>query len=199
MTPPTFDAYFDAVERVRQRLMKATAALDEAGVPYAVIGGNAVAAWVADQDPAAVRTTRDVDILVRRTDVDRSVGAMEGAGFITHRVRNFLIFTDRDDPNRRSGVHVFCAGEKVRPSYSHETPDVAGAVRSAEGFLVIDLESLVKMKLTSFRDRDRAHIRDLLSVGAIAADLAKCLPDDLRERFERILATPEPSDWEDER
>ena len=34
-----------AVEKVRDRLQRATAALESAGVPYAVIGGNAVAAW----------------------------------------------------------------------------------------------------------------------------------------------------------
>ena len=35
-----------AVQDVRDRLLRATAALDAASVPYAVIGGNAVAVWV---------------------------------------------------------------------------------------------------------------------------------------------------------
>lgn len=39
-----------AVQRVRERLLRATAALEAAGVPYAVVGGNAVAAWVARVD-----------------------------------------------------------------------------------------------------------------------------------------------------
>ena len=42
-----------AVEAVRERALRATAALAAAGVPYAVIGGNAVAAWVARVDRAA--------------------------------------------------------------------------------------------------------------------------------------------------
>ena len=54
-----------AVEKVRDRLLRATRALDSAGVPYAVVDGNAVAAWVADVDPAAVRSTQEVDILLR--------------------------------------------------------------------------------------------------------------------------------------
>ncbi len=31
-----------AVEKVRERLLRSTSALDQAGVPYAVAGGNAV-------------------------------------------------------------------------------------------------------------------------------------------------------------
>jgi len=46
-----------AVEKVRARLKRAATALDEAGVPYAVAGGNAVAAWVSRVDEAAVRNT----------------------------------------------------------------------------------------------------------------------------------------------
>jgi hypothetical protein len=59
-----------AVERVRERLLRATSALESAGVPYAVAGGNAVAAWVATVDPSAVRNTQDVDNLLRRADLD---------------------------------------------------------------------------------------------------------------------------------
>ena len=58
-----------AVAKVRERLLRATAALDQAKVPYAVVGGNAVASWVATVDKGAVRNTRDVDLLVRRSDL----------------------------------------------------------------------------------------------------------------------------------
>ena len=42
-----------AVENVRERLRRSTAALEAAGIPYAVVGGNAVAAWVSTVDPGA--------------------------------------------------------------------------------------------------------------------------------------------------
>jgi hypothetical protein len=51
----------DAVELVRQRLVRAATALGGAGVQYAVAGGNAVAAWVATVDRAGVRNTQDVE------------------------------------------------------------------------------------------------------------------------------------------
>src|SRR5947208_16082626 len=49
-----------AVIKVHERLLRATAALGAGGVPYAVVGGNAVAAWVSRVDEAAVRNTQDV-------------------------------------------------------------------------------------------------------------------------------------------
>ena len=79
--PDILDRMVRAVEKVRERLARATAALEKAGVPYAVAGGNAVAAWVATVDEAAVRNTQDVDILLRRADLDRAREALEKAGF----------------------------------------------------------------------------------------------------------------------
>lgn len=69
-----------AVERVEQRLRKVTAALDAAGIRYAVIGGNAVAVWVAKADPSATRTTKNVDLLVDREDLDRITEVFTGVG-----------------------------------------------------------------------------------------------------------------------
>ena len=53
----------NAVEKVRQRLLRAAEALETAKVRYAVAGGNAVALWVSRVDESAVRNTQDVDIL----------------------------------------------------------------------------------------------------------------------------------------
>src|SRR5437868_12100469 len=71
-----------AVEKVRERLRRAAEALEQAGIPYAVVGGNAVAAWVSEVDEAAVRNTQDVDILLRRADLERAKAALAPAGFV---------------------------------------------------------------------------------------------------------------------
>ena len=55
-----------AIEDVEKRLQAFTTALDAAGIEYAIIGGNAVAAWVSTVDPDAVRSTKDVDVLLRK-------------------------------------------------------------------------------------------------------------------------------------
>src|SRR5438477_5192755 len=71
-----------AVAKVRERLLRATRALNDAGVPYAVAGGNAVASWVATVDEGAVRNTRDVDLLVRRDDLPAITAVLQHAGFV---------------------------------------------------------------------------------------------------------------------
>src|SRR5213596_1395858 len=104
-----------AVEKIQERLERTTRTLEQAGVPYAIIGGNAVRAWVAQADEAAVRTTRDVDILLRRSDWPAAKAAMEGAGFIYRHVKGIDTFLDGPGTKARDAVHVLFAGEKVRP------------------------------------------------------------------------------------
>jgi hypothetical protein len=64
------DRMVRAVEKVRERLHCATAALEAARIPYAVADDCAVAAWVSRVDESAVRNTPDVNILIRRSDLE---------------------------------------------------------------------------------------------------------------------------------
>src|SRR5712691_4529818 len=82
MNEDILDRMERAVRRVRERLLRATAALNRIGIPYAVVGGNAVASWVATVDEGAVRNTRDIDLLVRRSDLSALTAALEQAGFV---------------------------------------------------------------------------------------------------------------------
>lgn len=186
VTTGSLRAFLMAMERVEQRLRTATAALDAAGVPYAVVGGNAVAVWVAKIDPAATRTTKGVDLLVARADLDQVTQALEGAGFVREDLRGLTLFVDPQEPSRRSGVNLVWAGERVRPSYTHPAPTVDEGVRDPEGFTILALAALVRMKLTSFRDIDRVHLADLLSVGAIDDQIRAQLPPDLLERLDTV-------------
>src|SRR5262245_10079948 len=146
-----------AVEKVRERLLRATAALEKAGIPYAVIGGNAVAAWVSRVDESAVRNTQDVDILLRREDLDRAKIALVKVGFIYRHNANIDVFLDDPTAKAREAVHVIFAGEKERPEYAQPTPDVTES-EMGDDFRVLTLKSLVRMKLTSFRLKDRVDL-----------------------------------------
>ncbi len=183
-----------AIERIQRRLRSSTAALDAAGIPYAVIGGNAVAAWVGRVDPGATRATKDVDLLVRRSDVPRITAAMTSLGFAREDLRDIVLFIDPEEPSKKSGVHLVWAGEKIRPSYSVLSPTVDEAVRDPEGFLVLDLPALVRMKLTSFRDIDRVHVADMISVGLIDAAVRGSLPSVLLARLNEVEAGMEGDD-----
>src|SRR6266581_3759731 len=113
-----------AVEKVRQRLRRAVAALEAAGVPYAVAGGNAVAAWVSRVDEAAVRNTQDVDILLRRVDLTPARAALAKAGFIHRHAKGLDMFLDGPTAKARDSVHIVFAAEKVKPDSLLPTPDV---------------------------------------------------------------------------
>jgi len=183
-----------AMERVEKRLHKVTAALDAASIPYAVIGGNAVASWVARVDPEATRTTKDVDVLVQREDLQRVSVAMERLGFEKRDLRRMVLFIDPDAPSKQSGVHLVWADEKVRTTYSQPAPSLEESVIAPEGFRVLDLRALVRMKLTSFRDIDRVHVADLLGVGLIDDAVRTSLPPDLAERLATVEASVDVED-----
>src|SRR5437762_7627828 len=104
-----------AVEKVRERLARAVAALEAAGVPYALAGGNAVAAWVSRVDEAAVRNTQDVDILLRRSDLPSAKAALAKAGFVYRHAKGLDMFLDGPDAKAHDSVHIIFAEEKVRP------------------------------------------------------------------------------------
>ena len=179
----------NAVERIRERLMRAARALNEAGVPYAVAGGNAVAAWVSRVDETAVRNTQDVDVLVRRSDLDRAKTAMTHAGFVYRHVAGIDMFLDGPNARARDAVHLVLALEKVRPDYPLPSPDVTESEEAA--FRLLTLDALVRMKLTSFRDKDRVHLRDLIGVGLVDDGWIDRVPDVLRPRLQQVLDSPD--------
>jgi hypothetical protein len=179
-----------AVEKVKERLLRAAAALDKSGVPYAVIGGNAVAAWVSRVDEAAVRNTQDVDVLLRRSDLDAATVALAEVGFVRRHVARIDMFLDGPGAKARDAVHVFFAGEKVRPEDVVPAPDVSES-EAAGPFRIVSLDGLVRMKLVSFRDKDRMHLRDMLEVGLIDATWLHRLPPELAARLQQLIETPE--------
>lgn len=188
--PFSLERMVRAVEKVRERLLRATAALEQAGVPYAVVGGNAIAVWVTRVDEAAVRNTQDVDILIRRSDLDSAKTALESAGFVYRHVRGMDLFLDGEGAKARDAVHLVFAGEKVRAEEPVANPDVTDS-EPAEHFRVLSLPALVQIKLTAFRDKDRTHLRDLIEVGLIDGDWVGRYPAELGARLQLLLDTPE--------
>lgn len=178
-----------AVDRVEKRLRKVTAALDAAGVKYAVIGGNAVAAWVARVKPSATRATKDVDLLCDRRDSAALEAAMDAIGFARRDVMSVTMFLDPDEPDVENAVQVIWANEFVRPGYVQPAPSVDETVRDPQGFLVLDLSALVRMKLTSNRRIDQVHIEDMIHIGLIDDQVAATLPQSLRDRLGGIRGT----------
>jgi hypothetical protein len=175
-----------AVDAVRERACRVAAALERAGIRYAVVGGNAVAAWVARVDAEAVRNTKDVDLLVRREDFQRVVEAAQSVGFVHQNVGGLDLFLDGPQGSVRSAIHVIFAREKVRPDYSQGAPDVTESEAGPQ-FMVAALDALVRMKLTSFRLKDKVHLLDLLDVGLIDEGWCERLGPELGGRLRELM------------
>ncbi len=188
--PDLLQQMVDAVELVRQRLLRASAALRAAGVPYAVVGGNAVAAWVAMVDRGAVRNTQDVDILLRRADFEAAKAALVGAGFVYRHAAKLDLFLDGSDASPREAVHVVFANEFVRDGEPAANPDVSES-QDMGSFQVLGLEALVKIKLTAYRRKDQVHVLDMLGVGLIDASWVKRLPPVLGARLQVLIDSPD--------
>jgi hypothetical protein len=179
-----------AVEKVKDRLRRAATALKDAGLPYAVVGGNAVAEWVGRADEAAVRNTRDVDILIRRADFEAVKVVLTAAGFVHGTALDVEMFLDGPDGRAKDAVHILFAGEKMQPDNVTPTPDVADS-EAADQFQVVSLSALVQMKLNSFRLKDRVHLLDLIDVGLVDPSWVARLPAELGKRLQQLLDNPD--------
>ncbi|MGB4707244.1 MAG: hypothetical protein WBH28_02170 [Fuerstiella sp.] len=179
-----------AVEKVQERLEKTARTLESAGILYAIIGGNAVREWVAQADEGAVRTTRDVDILLRREDLPAAITAMEAAGFVYRHSAGIDRFLDDPDAKARDAVHVLLANEKVRDTDIVAAPDVSESV-TVTAHQTLTLEALVRMKLNVFHDKDRMHLRDMLDVELIDETWVSRYPSILANRLQELINNPE--------
>jgi hypothetical protein len=180
----------NAVEKVRQRLTRAAGALQQARIPYAVVGGNAVAAWVATVDEAGVRNTQDVHIMVRRADFPAVKSVLEGASFVYRCAAGLDLFLDGPAASPRHAVHVIFADELVRQGEPAPNPGIDEST-DLGAFRVINLDALVRIKLTAYRDKDRTHLRDLVDIGLIDQSWTSRLPAALAARLQSLLDSPE--------
>jgi hypothetical protein len=100
------------------------------------------------------------------------------------------MFLDGPDGRPTQAVHLLFAGEKVRENDVAKTPDVSDCDESGQ-FRVLSLDALVRMKLTSYRDKDKTHIRDLIGVGLVDHTWPARLSPELAARLQAILDNPQ--------
>lgn len=162
--------------------------LESAGIPYRVIGGLAAFLHVDGVDPLKARLTRDVDVAIDRGRLEEIRAVVEPHGFKYRHVAGVDMFLIATDPRPRSAVHAVFVGERVRPSDLEPIPG-SEPVRAAVGIFIAPVADLVRMKLTSFRLKDKVHIQDLDSVGLITPEIEAGLSEALRARLAEVRAT----------
>ena len=163
-------------------------ALSKAGIDYRIVGGLGVYLHVNEVDPIAARLTRDIDAAVSRADIERIAQVVRSSGLEFRQAAGVDMLVDAEHPTERRAVHLVCVNEKVRPEYSEPVPGFSDAP-AIHGLLVAPVADLVRMKLTSFRLRDKVHVQDLDGVGLITPEIEAQLPDLLRQRLAEVRAS----------
>ncbi len=184
----TATAYDTHVEQLFERIQQLHSLLTTAGVPYRIVGGMAVFIHVSERDPLRARLTADVDAAIHREHLPALIKAAREAGWVYRHTGGVDMLVDADQPKARSAIHLIFLNEKVRPEYTEAVP-ASPPDRTREGVLVAPVADLVRMKLTSYRLKDRVHIQDLDAVGLIGPEIEAHLPDLFKERLSEIRAS----------
>lgn len=186
------DPIFRAIAMVRDRLIRVVDLLQADDVPFAVCGGWAVAGWVATIDEDATRTTKDVDILLRRADFDRAKSAMEKGGFCFAEVQGVPMFLDGPDGKPKRGVHILWACERLRSDDAMPAPDIEPQETDAlHPFPRVGLEGIVRLKLMAWRDHDKASLYDMIEVGVLEDAMVQWYDGELAKRLQFLFDNPE--------
>jgi len=182
----TATAYDKHVEQLFEVMKRVHSALTNAGIDYRIVGGMGVFFQVSERDPIAGRLTKDVDIAIRRDDLERIASAVEKYSFKYRHAAGVDMLVDATQPKVRSAVHFVFIREKVRPEYLEPVPYFSEPTVTEEGLLLSSVPDLLRMKLTSLRLKDKVHIIDMDGVGLITPEIENALPEPLRVRLQQV-------------
>jgi hypothetical protein len=180
---------------IKSRLMRITGFLNQHHFPYVVVGGNAVAAHMSQVNLTRVRGTKDVDIMIRRTDLAQIKDAAKTAGFFHAKAAGIDMLRDGPKASARDSIHIIFENEKVRPEEPVANPSIDDSILHPDGYRVLGLKGVVQIKLTAFRSHDRTHLIDLLQEKLIDESWIQFYPPPLSDRLRELCELPEVKDY----
>jgi hypothetical protein len=191
--PISIDRMVEAVERVRQRRFRVVKALSESAIEFAVVGEAASAAWVASVDPEAERNTRDLHLLIRRSDRTCVIRALQSIGLVYEQRKGVDCFVDSGAVPCCGLVKLLFSSEFIHNGDVQPVPALpdGNALVRLDGMPVLALPLLAGMMLSSFRTLDCVCLRDLCDVGLIDSAWPNRYPSMLAARLQHILDTPD--------
>jgi hypothetical protein len=172
--------YFENKSAVQEALRKIASRLDDIGVPYAVVGGLALA-WHGRR-----RFTEDVDLLVASDGLERIHAQLKGNGYRP------LFEGSKNLRDTDLGVRIefLVTGEypgdgKPKPV---SFPKPEDAVILGNGIKFVNLETFIDLKLASGmtninRLRDIADVQDLINDAGLPRDIADRLNPYVRAKY----------------
>ncbi|MGH9468976.1 MAG: hypothetical protein ACRD1N_01375 [Terriglobia bacterium] len=168
-----------------------TEPLASEGVPHELVGGMAVLVHVEAADPPQTTLTRDVDLMIRRSDLERVKEIAARCGFSFRHAAGLDMLIAGAPEKATNAVHLIFSEERVREDQTAPNPPIRPEKRLLQGreVAVIAVRDLVAMKLSAWRDKDRVHVRAMDAAGLITREVEESLPDELNSRLKRTRET----------
>lgn len=178
---------------VHAALAKLIRALEDAGIPYAIIGGMALG------ELGCVRVTQTVDVLLTQAGLEAFKRTYLGRGW----VEKFAGSRGLRDTENNVQVDVVLAGDypgdgKPKPV---AFPDPALVAEHGPGVRLLPLDKVVELKLASgisaaHRLRDLADVIELIRVQGLARGFADRLDASVQSKFEELWQAAQVRDPE---
>lgn len=160
-------------------------------MPHELVGGLAVLVHVEEADPEHSVLTRDVDLMIQRSDLDRVKELASQNGMHFRHTAGLDMLLPSEATRARHAVHLIFTGERVRPNQIEPNPAIRPERKTIldAQVLVIPVADLVRMKLSANRDKDRVHIRSLDAAGLITPEVENALLPEIQARLRHIRST----------
>ncbi len=172
-------------------LHKITDTLNAQHIPHELIGGLAVLIYVEEANPELTALTRDVDLMVDRSDLERIKETAGTGGFRFRHAAGVDMLIYGPTESAGNAVHLVFSGEKVRPTQATPNPPIRPDRKHVHGkdVQVIPLVDLIRMKLSSNRLKDQVHIQSMDTAGLITSDVEHTLTPELAARLKHVRET----------
>lgn len=185
--------FFMNKSNVHRALERLVDRLTELKIPYAIVGALSLNAY------GYQRTTSDVDVLLRREDLESFKRAYLGRGYVEKLPGGKSL----RDATQNVDVDVLLAGDfpgdgKEKPV---AFPDPASAAVRGERFALLPLSTLIELKVASgmtapHRLRDLADVIELIRQNAVEEGFSEVLHPYVREKFRELWQAAQAGDDE---
>jgi hypothetical protein len=176
-------AYFAGEGRLHGALRRLTQRLDAEGIPYALLGGLALA------EHGYPRLTEDIDLLLTPSGLERFRQRLVG-----RRYRPAFSGAEKTFRDTETGVRIEIVtageypGDGLPKPVAFPDPTTPGVTVEIEGIRVVTLEKLIELKLASgmsasHRLRDLADVQDLITRLGLPLTLADQLDPSVQAAY----------------
>jgi hypothetical protein len=185
--------YFVGEGRLYNTLRRLTQRLDAEGIPYALLGGIALA------EHGYPRLTEDIDLLLTPSGLERFRHRLVGRGY-----RPAFNGAKKSFRDTETGVRIEIVttgeypGDGLPKPVAFPDPTTPGITEEVEGIRVITLEKLIELKLASgmsapHRLRDLADVLDLIARLRLPLELVDRLDPWVRATYRELWERSRPS------